>query len=194
MKVLLATGNKHKIEEISKIFKNINDIEILSINDGIEIPEVIEDGKTFEENSLKKASEIAKFTNMITIADDSGLCVDALNGAPGVYSARFSKLGTTSANNSKLMEEMKDKEDRNAKFVSVITLCHPDGKNYTFRGEVNGIITNEARGEKGFGYDPYFYIEEYHKTFAELGDEKNKISHRARALAKLKEKLPEILK
>lgn len=192
MKLFLATGNKHKIEEISKIFKDMEDIEILSIKDGIEIPEVIEDGETFEENSYKKASAIAKYIGMPTIADDSGLCVEALNGAPGVYSARFSEAGTDIENNKKLQFEMRDKENRDAKFVSVITLCFPDGKYYNFRGEVEGIIISEARGKDGFGYDPYFYIESLGKTFAEMGDDKNSISHRARALEKLKKELPNI--
>lgn len=110
MKVFLATGNKHKVDEIKAIFSGVKDIEIYSIKDGIEIPEVVEDGQTFEENSAKKAMEIAKYTNMITIADDSGLCVDALNGAPGVYSARFSAEGTDEANNKKLMEVMKNEK------------------------------------------------------------------------------------
>ena len=101
MKIFLATGNKHKIDEIKAIFKNVKDIEILSIKDGIEIPEVVEDGDTFEANSAKKALEIAKFTGMITIADDSGLCVDALNEEPGVYSARYSGEGATDASNNK---------------------------------------------------------------------------------------------
>ncbi len=99
MKIFLATGNKHKIDEITAIFKNVKDIEILSIKDGIEIPEVVEDGNTFEANSAKKALERAKFTGMITIGDDSGLCVDALNGEPGVYSARYSGEGATDASN-----------------------------------------------------------------------------------------------
>lgn len=111
MKIFLATGNKHKIDEIKAIFSNVEDVEILSIKDGIEIPEVIEDGETFEENSAKKAVEIAKYTGMITIADDSGLCVEALNGAPGVYSARYSgENATDESNNQKLMEVMKDEK------------------------------------------------------------------------------------
>lgn len=194
MKVFLATGNKHKIEEIKAIFSKVKDIEILSIIDGIEIPEVIEDGNTFEENSAKKAGEIAKFINMITIADDSGLCVEALNGAPGVYSARYSIEGTDKANNEKLMMDMKDKTNRKCKFVSVITLCKPDGRVYSFRGEVLGELLTAPRGEFGFGYDPYFYIPEYGKTLAQMPEIKNKISHRANALKKLEVELENILK
>lgn len=193
MKVFLATGNKHKIDEIKAIFSEIKNIEILSIKDGIEIPDVIEDGTTFEENSQKKALEIAQFLNMIAIADDSGLCVDALNGDPGVYSARYSQEGTDKANNEKLIKNLKGIEDRKAKFVSVISLAKPDGKVYSFRGEVEGNIIDEARGNTGFGYDPHFYIEKYGKTLAEMPEIKNQISHRAKALEKLKENLGNIL-
>ena len=193
LKIFLATGNKHKIEEISDIFSGIENIEILSINDGIEIPEVIEDGTTFEENSKKKAIEIARFLNMITIADDSGLCVDALNGEPGVYSARYSGTGDDSKNNEKLIENLKGIENRKAKFVSVITLAKPNGETFSFEGEILGEIVDNPRGNTGFGYDPHFYVEEYQKTLAELPELKNKISHRAKALEKLKKELKNIL-
>lgn len=195
MKIFLATGNKHKIDEIKAIFKNLKDIEILSIKDGIEIPEVVEDGDTFEANSAKKALEIAKFTGMITIADDSGLCVDALNGEPGVYSARYSGEGATDAsNNAKLIKNLQGVENRKAHFVSVITLGKPDGRAYSFRGEVDGEIIDIPRGDTGFGYDPHFYVAEYGKTLAEMPEMKNVISHRANALKKLEVELEEILK
>lgn len=195
MKIFLATGNKHKIDEIKAIFKNVKDIEILSIKDGIEIPEVVEDGDTFEANSAKKALEIAKFTGMITIADDSGLCVDALNGEPGVYSARYSGEGATDAlNNAKLIKNLQGIENRKAHFVSVITLGKPDGRAYSFRGEVDGEIIDIPRGDTGFGYDPHFYVAEYGKTLAEMPEMKNVISHRANALKKLEVELEEILK
>ena len=193
LKIFLATGNKHKIEEISDIFSDIENVEILSIKDGVEIPEVIEDGTTFEENSKKKAVEIAKFLNMITIADDSGLCVDALNGEPGVYSARYSGTGDDSKNNEKLIENLKGIENRKAKFVSVITLAKPNGETFSFEGEILGEIIDNPRGNTGFGYDPHFYVEEYQKTLAQLPELKNKISHRAKALEKLKKKLKNIL-
>ena len=194
MKIFLATGNKHKIKEIEKIFK-MDNVEILSINDGIEIPEVEEDGTTFEENSKKKALEIAKFTNMITIADDSGLCVDALGGAPGVYSARYAgEHGNDLDNNKKLVKELQGVENRKARFVCVITLAKPTGETYSFRGEVEGDIIDVPQGTEGFGYDPHFFMKEYRKTLAEIPEIKNKISHRARALEKLKENLDEILK
>ena len=195
MKIFLATGNKHKIDEIKAIFKNVKDIEILSIKDGIEIPEVVEDGNTFEANSAKKALEIAKFTGMITIADDSGLCVDALNGEPGVYSARYSGEGATDAsNNAKLIKNLQGIENRKAHFVSVITLGKPDGRAYSFRGEVDGEIIDIPRGDTGFGYDPHFYVVEYGKTLAEMPEMKNVISHRANALKKLAVELEAILK
>ena len=194
MKIFLATGNKHKIKEIEKIFK-MDNVEILSINDGIEIPEVEEDGTTFEENSKKKALEIAKFTNMITISDDSGLCVDALGGAPGVYSARYAgEHGNDLDNNKKLVKELQGVENRKARFVCVITLAKPTGETYSFRGEVEGDIIDVPQGTEGFGYDPHFFMKEYRKTLAEIPEIKNKISHRARALEKLKENLDEILK
>ena len=195
MKIFLATGNKHKIDEIKAIFKNVKDIEILSIKDGIEIPEVVEDGDTFEANSAKKALEIAKFTGMITIADDSGLCVDALNEAQGVYSARYSGEGATDAsNNAKLIKNLQGIKNRKAHFVSVITLGKPDGRAYSFRGEVEGEIIDIPRGDTGFGYDPHFYVAEYGKTLAEMPEMKNVISHRANALKKLEVELEEILK
>lgn len=163
MKIFLATGNKHKIKEIEKIFK-MDNVEILSINDGIEIPEVEEDGTTFEENSKKKALEIAKFTNMITIADDSGLCVDALDGAPGVYSARYAgEHGNDLDNNKKLVRELQGIENRKARFVCVITLAKPTGETYSFRGEVEGDIIDVPQGTEGFGYDPHFFMKEYGK-------------------------------
>ena len=193
LKIFLATGNKHKIEEISDIFSDIENVEILSIKDGVEIPEVIEDGTTFEENSKKKAVEISKFLNMITIADDSGLCVDALNGEPGVYSARYSGTGDDLKNNEKLIENLKGVENRKAKFVSVITLAKPNGETFSFEGEILGEIVDNSRGNTGFGYDPHFYVEEYQKTLAELPELKNKISHRAKALEKLKKELKNIL-
>ena len=193
LKIFLATGNKHKIDEISDIFSGIENVEILSIKDGIEIPEVIEDGTTFEENSKKKAVEIAKFLNMIAIADDSGLCVDALNDEPGVYSARYSGTGDDLKNNEKLIENLKGIENRKAKFISVITLAKPNGETFSFEGEILGKIIDNPRGNTGFGYDPHFYVEEYQKTLAELPELKNKISHRAKALEKLKKELKNIL-
>lgn len=194
MKIFLATGNKKKIDEIKAIFDN-PEYEILSIKDGIEIPEVVEDGETFEDNAKKKALEIAAYTGMVAVADDSGLCVDALNGAPGVYSARYSgEDATDEKNNQKLIQELQGVENRKAKFVCVIALAKPTGECYTFRGEVEGEIIDTSSGKDGFGYDPHFFMKEYGKTFGEMPEIKNKISHRAKALEKLKGQIEEILK
>lgn len=193
MKVFIATGNKKKIDEIKPLLK---DFEVLSIADGINIPEVEENSDTFEGNSQKKALEIAKFLNMVAIADDSGLMVDALEGEPGVYSARYAgENANDSDNNKKLIQNLKGIGNRKAKFVSVISIAKPNGEVHSFRGEVEGLILDEARGNSGFGYDPYFYYVAYGKTFAELElSEKNAISHRARALSKMKKEIKDILK
>ena len=193
MKVFIATGNKKKIDEIKPLLK---DFEVLSIADGINIPEVEENSDTFEGNSQKKALEIAKFLNMVAIADDSGLMVDALEGDPGVYSARYAgENANDSDNNKKLIQNLKGIGNRKAKFVSVISVAKPNGEVHSFRGEVEGLILDEARGNSGFGYDPYFYYVAYGKTFAELElSEKNAISHRARALSKMKKEIKDILK
>ncbi len=193
MKIFIATGNKKKIGEIKPLLEGY---EVLSIADGIEIPEVVEDKDTFEGNSQKKALEIAKYLNMVTVADDSGLMVEALEGAPGVYSARYAGEDSNDLkNNQKLIRELSNKENKKAKFVSVISVAKPNGEVYSFRGEVHGIIIEKARGENGFGYDPHFYYEPLEKTFAELIlEEKNKISHRANALLKMKNEIEKILK
>lgn len=192
-RIIIASQNKHKIEEIEAITKKFG-MTIVSRNDaGIPDVEVVEDGETFEENSYKKAHEIMKLSGEMTIADDSGLMVDALDGAPGVYSARFSGEGATDkSNNEKLLALLADTpyEKRTAKFVSVITMIYPDGDKIVARGECPGHIITEERGCGGFGYDPLFVPDGYDMTFAELGsEEKNKVSHRARALAELERQL-----
>lgn len=192
-RIIIASQNKHKIEEIEAITKKFG-MTIVSRNDaGIPDVEVVEDGETFEENSYKKAHEIMKLSGEMTIADDSGLMVDALDGAPGVYSARFSGEGATDkSNNEKLLALLADTpyEKRTAKFVSVITMIYPDGDKIVARGECPGHIITEERGCGGFGYDPLFVPDGYDMTFAELGsEEKNRISHRARALAELERQL-----
>lgn len=193
MKIFLATGNRKKIDEIKDILEGM-DIEILSIKDGIHIPEVVEDGETFEENSAKKAVEIAKYLNMVTIADDSGLCVEALQGGPGIYSARFSGEGATDeSNNRKLVELMRCVPNRRAKFVAVITVAKPNGEYHCFRGELEGEIVDIPRGKDGFGYDPHFYLKEYEKTLAEMPEIKREISHRAIALKEMKKDIKNIL-
>lgn len=195
MKIVVATKNKGKIREIKSI---LNDLpcEIVSMEDmGIDV-EVTEDGETFSENAKKKSVEIMKICNEITMADDSGLVVSALNGEPGVYSARYSgEHGNDLKNNLLLLENMKDKKDRSAKFVCAISVSFPNGNDFCVCGEVCGEIGYEMRGSGGFGYDKVFFLPKYKKTVAELDDdEKNKISHRAMALNLFKEKLKEYLK
>ena len=191
--IVAATKNRHKIQEIEAITQEFG-MSIISRDEaGVPDIEINEDGETFEENSYKKAFEIMKLCNNITIADDSGLEVDCLDGAPGVYSARFAgKDGDDDANNRKLTELIKDVpyEQRTGRFVSVITMVFPDGETISARGEVEGHLLTEKRGTSGFGYDPLFVPEGYNRTFGELGPEiKNSISHRSRALARLRELL-----
>jgi len=196
-KVILATNNQGKVKELESMLTDF-EVEILSLKDFPELPEVEEDGKTFEENALKKAREICVQTACITIADDSGLEVDALDGQPGVYSARFAgELKSDAANNEKLLRLLKDvpEAERTARFRCVIAVVTPQGKERFFDGACEGVIGHAAKGAEGFGYDPLFIVPAYHKTFAELGLEtKNKISHRGKAFEKTVEYLREILR
>ena len=193
--IVAASRNRHKIEEIEAITKKFG-MRIISRDEaGIPPVEIEEDGQTFEENSFKKTSEIMKLCGWITLADDSGLMVDYLNGAPGVYSARFAgEDGNDAKNNEKLLKLMEGvpADKRTAKFVSVITMVYPDGTVLTARGECPGTILTAPAGDGGFGYDPLFVPEGYEKTFAQLtADEKNAISHRAVALVELERLLSE---
>lgn len=190
MKLIVASNNQHKITEIKKNLENL-DMQVLSLKDaGLNI-DVVEDGKTFEENAYKKAKEVFNIVrDAYVLADDTGLMVDALDGAPGVYSARFSGEGATSEkNNAKLLHLLKgtDDKDRGAKFVCVMVLIMGENRIVKVRGEIKGRILKEPRGENNFGYDPLFYVQEYDKTFAEMSiEEKNSVSHRGRALEKLR--------
>ncbi len=191
--MIAATNNQHKLHEIREILSQTG-FEIYSLDDmGIHI-DVEETGTNFEENALIKATEICKMTGQISIADDSGLEVMALNGEPGVYSARYAGVdgdGKDSANNQKLLQNMKDvpKGNRQARFCSVIATVFPDGRELTARGYIYGKIGFKEKGNNGFGYDPLFIIDGMDKTMAELTvEEKNKISHKANALKKMKEK------
>ena len=192
MKIFLATKNEGKIKDFKKLTNGM-DIEVVSILDNIYVPDVEENGITFEENSAKKAIEISKYIGIITISDDSGLCVDYLNGAPGIYSSRYSgENATDSSNIDKLLEEMKcvEKEKRTAYFVSVVSIAFPDGKIRSFRGEVKGEILFERDGNNGFGYDPIFFSYELGKSFGQSSlDEKKSVSHRGRAFNKLKSEI-----
>jgi XTP/dITP diphosphohydrolase len=183
MKLVIATRNRHKLEEIHAIF-DFQGLEVCSAFDFPHIPDVVEDGDTLEANAIKKAVEICRATGLPSLADDSGLEVEALQGAPGVYSARWSGEGCTyHDNNLKLLRELADKNSRRAQFRTVIALAMPGEEPLTVEGSVQGTIIEELRGEQGFGYDPLFMPDGFNQTFAELpAGVKNKISHRARAL------------
>jgi XTP/dITP diphosphohydrolase len=193
--IIAASSNKHKIEEIQAILKKFGMNVISRKEAGVPDFEIEEDGKTFEENSLKKATAIMNVTGEITVADDSGLMVDYLGGAPGVYSARFAgEECSDEKNNQKLIKLLSglSQKEKTAKFVSVITLMFPDGETVVARGECKGRIIDSPTGENGFGYDPLFVPDGYDKTFAQLSqEEKNSISHRAKALEKLEALLSE---
>lgn len=189
-KIIFASHNEGKIAEIKQILAPFK-IDVLSYKD-VEFPDVEETGTTFAENSLLKSSAIAKFTGIACLADDSGLCVDALNGAPGVYSARYAPNRDFAKGMEKLLIEMQksDNKSRAAHFSCVISLCYPSGEYHIFEGKVEGKIAEHKRGNGGFGYDPLFIPDGYDESFAELGAEvKNKISHRGRAMQKLLEYL-----
>ena len=189
MKILIASRNAHKIQEIREIF-DLPDVEWVSTAEFPDLADVVEDGDTFEANSIKKATELAKATGLWALADDSGLEVTALGHAPGVYSARYAGEPCNHANNNaKLLRELCGKTDRSARFRCVATLSDPAGRTETVSGSCPGRIVEELRGAKGFGYDPLFVPEGHDATFAEMGNElKNKLSHRGRALALAKEK------
>ena len=191
MKIFIATKNKNKMCELERILKPMG-FDVICEND-LEnpLPEVEETGETFEENALLKAHSGLKETGCISVADDSGLCVDALNGAPGVYSARYSGEGATyQSNNEKLLKEMQNipDEKRTAYFVSAVACVFPDGREFTVRGTCNGYIARECKGTNGFGYDPLFICES--GSYAEISpEEKDRVSHRGKALRLFKEEL-----
>lgn len=190
MQMIAATKNKGKIREIENIFGKLG-IEVVSAEDaGIDV-EVEETGSSFIENSLIKARSIAMFCDSIVLADDSGLCVDALGGRPGIYSARYAGEGASDSEKvAKLLEEMKGVTERSAMFVTAAAVVFPDGREVTAMGEVRGYILDAPEGNNGFGYDPVFYSRELGKSFAMATDEeKNSVSHRSRALRALYEKI-----
>ncbi len=189
MKLVLATQNKHKIQEISQILKHPK-LQLPSLADFSLEVDIKEDGNTFKENAYIKASQVAKLTGEVAMADDSGLEVDALGGAPGIYSARYAgEDATDEQNNQYLLKQMQDipQNKRRARFVCVMAIVTPEGESFYARGTCEGLIAKEPKGTHGFGYDPLFIIPEYNKTLAELGPQiKNQISHRAQALDKSK--------
>ena len=186
MKIVLASRNRHKIEEWeATLGKYIQGVEILSLDDVGIYGDIEENGETFEDNAFIKASAAVK-SGYISIGEDSGLSVNALHGEPGVYSARYAgDHGNDRANNELLLKKLEGESDRSAKFVCCIACALPKTpeKGYFFRGETEGVIIDEYRGDGGFGYDPLFYYEPMGKTFAELtGSEKNAVSHRGKAI------------
>ena len=190
MKLIIASNNKHKIYEIKKILGGKFD-EIISLSEAGISHETVEDGDTFMANAVKKAKEIADMYGVITLADDSGLCCDALDGAPGIFSARFAGThGDDENNNRHLLKLLEDKPDKSAHYTCAMALAYPDGRLITAEGYMYGAITKDRRGEHGFGYDPLFVPVGETRTVAEMSDEeKNAISHRGNALVALLEKL-----
>jgi XTP/dITP diphosphohydrolase len=193
--LILATTNTNKVKEFQEMLKDFP-IEIRSLADFGPLPEAIEDGETFDDNAYKKAIHTAKILGFPAIADDSGLVVEALNGAPGVYSARYAGENATDKENiDKLLQDMQGIKNRRAAFQCVLSIAVPSGPALTYEGRCEGTLLEERRGETGFGYDPIFYFEDLGKTFAECTmEEKNKVSHRGKALAEFKAEFPQVLK
>lgn len=191
MEIVIASRNKDKIAEIEKIFQD-EGVKLQTLDDYPDFPEVVEDGNNLFENALKKAKEISEYTGLAALSDDTGLEVDALDGKPGVFSARYAGENASYDDNvEKLLRELKGvkKENRTARFRTVTVFYNQDNY-YQAEGSIEGIILKERRGQKGFGYDPVFYIESHGKTFAQMQEEeKNVISHRGRAFRKLYNKL-----
>jgi XTP/dITP diphosphohydrolase len=197
MQVLLATANQGKVKELAEMLRD-EKVTILSLGDFPGLPEIEENGQTFADNALIKARTAAAYTGLLTIADDSGLEVDALNGAPGVYSARYAGEPKDDERNiDKLFSELQGvpPEKKTGRFRCCLALVSPDGREFLTEGSVEGLILSERRGEGGFGYDPVFFLPALGKTMAELSlEEKNTLSHRGRALAKAVPVLQELLK
>lgn len=185
LEIIIATKNLSKVKEIKDILDNSN-IKILTKKDFPQLPKIDEDGKTFQENALKKACKISEYTGKVCLADDSGLEIDYLEGKPGIYSSRWGNNDEERINKVLNLLENVPENKRNAKFVCVLVLAFPDGRKYMVKEECPGKISFIPRGKYGFGYDPIFLIPEYNQTFAELGDKiKNQISHRGKALRRM---------
>ncbi len=195
MKLVLASKNAHKLVEMKDILSQLGMEVVLESDVGVDV-DVEETGATFEENAYLKAHAVMEASGLPAIADDSGLCVDALGGAPGVYSARYGGPGLDDAGRYKLLlENMRGQLDRRCKFVSAICCCFPNGDRVEARGECAGTLAYAPKGADGFGYDPVFFVPGLKKTFAELSpEEKNAISHRGNALKAFREKLETYLK
>lgn len=193
--LVLATTNQNKVREFRQFVADFP-IQVKSLADFGPLPEVIEDGQTFDENAYKKAHHYARVLGLPAIADDSGLVVDALGGAPGVYSARYAgKDATDQENCRKLLKELGPEKNRTARFVCVMSIAVPTGPALTYEASCSGTILEEARGSNGFGYDPLFYFEPLGKTFAELSmEEKNRVSHRGKVLTELSSEFGKVMK
>jgi len=192
--LVLASTNQGKTREIQDLLKGFP-LDIKNLNDFGPIPEVIEDGDTFDDNAYKKASFTARVLGYPAMADDSGLCVEALGGSPGVFSARYAGKNATDADNvAKLLADLEPHENRRASFECVISIAVPTGAALTYEGSCEGIITRKPAGENGFGYDPLFYFPAYDKTFAQLPmEEKAQVSHRGKALKQVADEMDKIL-
>ncbi len=196
-RVVIATRNRGKIRELQALLEDLG-VELVSVAEMEGVPEVVEDGATFLENARKKAVEVARATGLPAIADDSGLEVDALQGRPGIYSARYAGQGASDRDNyMKLLKELEGvpEEKRTARFRCVMVAALPDGTFIWTDGTCEGLIAEEPKGSQGFGYDPVFYLPDRGRTMAEISkEEKNAISHRGKAMRRLKEKLKDLLK
>ena len=196
MKLVLATRNEGKVREIGEILKDENGIELLSLQNYPNAPDVVEDGKTYEENAIKKAFTLAEYSGHLTIADDSGLAVDALDGAPGIHSARYAGENASDEDRIvKLLDALQAVPDdrRLGRFICAVAIAEGRDRVQVVRGVCEGRIIRTPRGTAGFGYDPIFVPMGYDKTFAELGDEiKNQISHRAKALDEARKLLSQV--
>jgi len=195
--ILIATQNKKKRAEMLEILKDVPGVLFRTTDQFPFLPEVEEDGQSFQENAIKKASAIAKACNTWAMADDSGLEIDALNGRPGIFSSRYAGPNATDEKNiEKVLSELRNvpKARRTARFVCCVALAGPEQVFFTVKGCCEGIITEEPRGKRGFGYDPIFFVTDYHVTFAELSPSiKNNISHRAQALEQFKKRLASLV-
>lgn len=193
--LVIATLNPGKTKEIRALLKDFP-INIKNLEDFGPIPEVVEDGATFDENAYKKSSFTARVLGLPALSDDSGLCVEALDGAPGVYSARYAGENATDAENcAKLLKELDGKPNRNASFKCVISIAVPTGAALTYEGSCDGVILESPRGNNGFGYDPLFFFPEFNQTFAEIPrEEKGRVSHRGKALTELRNEFDKVLK
>ena len=192
--LVIATRNKGKTKEIKDLLKGFP-VDIKNLDDFGPIPPIEEDGDTFDENAYKKASFTARVLGLSALADDSGLLVEALGGAPGIHSARYAvKNATDEQRYLKLLDEMQGKSNRNAAFECVISLAVPTGPALTYEARCQGLIAESPAGSNGFGYDPIFFYPSYNKTFAQLTrEEKNRVSHRGKALAELKSEFDKVL-